>query len=515
MPVSKKPTTTRAAKKAKPSVEAAKPKAPPVTPNKLMQLTKQRSVKSLDRLFIPGATRDIPGYHAGVPEWLIAHGLAVTVYKNWSAKEGDVITVGVLESPGEVRSLAYKTLTKDEAENKSAYYFSLQKTDLRDGTYALVYLVHPRNESGYLISEALLTAIKTTLPAGASSNWPGEGHSEIKFTVSETKVTPANVARGVTVTVKSYPQMHALDKILLKWGGLEIIKPVAGVGQDTEIKVTHAQIIDAGDDLKLLVHLLPVDYVGNTSVPGSATVTVSVDTDETLQDGPAFLTDSPPGFVEMERLNGEPLELECYTPPSIGKQGDFYEIIVRAYPKLGGVVTHRAFKEIQRAGVPVIHPIPYSIVRAGLEGTLEASFALRRVTEPEDIFSRKTSAKVVGFVIYIDAPFFEKYPAHIVDPIPSSLVMVCPWFDWRKPTDELTIVIKHVKPNNEIIMYTDTQIVGSATPSGHPVKRLIYQKDLVQFSGRKADIYFVYRSALIKATAQDINESLRQEVQFG
>ncbi|MFL1417340.1 hypothetical protein ACI77M_14180 [Pseudomonas fildesensis] len=496
------------------SVPANKNAKAGVSSKKTLVLGESKNPKSLDRLFIPGATRDIQGYDAGIPAWLIEYDLRVSVHKNWEAAEGDVIHVGYLKGPGELASLARATLSKEDAENESTYYFSLKKADLPDGTYPLVYAVYFKGGHDYQISTALVTAIKTDLPAGPH-NGPEEGHPKIKFELSEKKITPANIARGVDITVQPYPNMHALDKIHIRWSSLEIIKPIAGVEQITTIKITHADIVEGGDDLSLGVYLMLVDFVGNVSTPGSATVTVSVDTDESKVDGPAMLTNDPEGLIDLERLNGEPLDLECYTSDEVGFIDDLYDITVRSYPKLGGVVVHRGFEKITRAGRPVIHQVPHSIVRAAIEGRMVASFVLRKTAEPYEVYSRQTSAKVVGQVIYIDPPFFEKYEGHVVDPIPSSLVFVCPWYEWRKPTDELTIVILHVKPNQEVIMYSDERVVGTTWPANSPVKRLVEKADLEKFAGLTAQIYFVYRSKQTKASSPNINESRRQDIRFG
>ncbi|TFY87980.1 hypothetical protein DYL59_17125 [Pseudomonas kairouanensis] len=308
--------------------------------------------------------------------------------------------------------------------------------------------------------------------------------------------------------------MHILDKIHFRWGGLEIIKQIKGVGQETVILVTHADIVEAGDSFNLNVDFLVVDFVGNASKRASAPQQVLVDLDKSKVEAPAIMTDDPEGYIDLERLDGHNLELELYTPRSIGLAGDIYDMTFRSYPRLGGVVVHRTFKTIEAPGIPHYVTVPYGVVRSAVGGKAEASFVLRKTAAPYEVFSKKRFAQVVGSIIYIDAPFFEGY-TNEVNPIPSSLVFVCPWFEWRNPTDELTIVIRHEKRNHETLIYSDTRIVGTSWPHGSPVKRLVYKQDLEQFRGLEVEIYFVYRAGQVKASSQDINESLRNHIQFG
>lgn len=509
----KKPQAAALAVKKQPKPKVpAKAKAP-ASSSKTITLKKQKNPKFLDRLFIPGRTQGIEGYHAGIPKWLIQFGLNVTVYRVWPAKPGDIITVGILISPTELRPLKAMQL-KDGEESKTAYYFTFPHDDLPDGIYDFVYTVHYSGTSDYDLSYALKTVIKTDEPGGEDSGFPADGHPNLKFELSDTEVSPPVATRGVTVKVKPYPNMHILDNIHLRWGGLEIIKPIRGVGQETEFKVTHADIVEAGDSFNLSVDFLLVDFVGNTSKRPSAPKQVLVDLDESKVEAPAFMTDDPDGYIDLERLDGNDLKVELYTSRTIGLAGDLYDVTFRSYPKLGGVVVHRTFKTIETAGIPHYVTVPYGVVRSAIGGKAEASFVLRKTAAPYEVFSKKRFAQVMGGIIYIEAPYFEGYTDQ-VNPIPSSLVFVCPWFEWRKPTDELTIVIRHEKQNNETLIYSHTASVGTSWPHGSPVKRLVYKQDLEQFRGLKVEIYFVYRPALLKASSQDINESLRHIIQFG
>jgi len=474
----------------------------------------KKKPKNLDRLIIPGMSQNVPGYDGGVPGWLSSSGLTVRVDKNWAASAGDTIIIADISNPAAIRPLDTKKLVEGE-QLQNVFFRTLSKDVLPDGEYKLGYVVQYSGTKDSDMSAPLHVRIKSDEPGGPDSGYPPSGHPALKFSLSELEIYPPQAARGVVATIEPYPNMHADDTIYLLWGSVMITQKVTGVGQRTEINVSYAQIVEAGDGYDLLVGFHPVDLVGNVSKRRSPDLKVLVDINQSLPDGPGFITNDPVGYIDLERLAGEKLELELYTSSSVGMRGAVYDIMFRAYPPLGGVVVYRAFEEILRAGTPISHFVPYSIVRAAAGGKVEARFTLMRTQEPYEIISKKTSAQVVGSIVRLDAPYFENYPLHEINPIPDSAVVVIPWYEWRRPTDEITLILRFVKSLNDTIVYSETRQVGPSWPNGAPVKRLIYRDALERFKGYKPELYYVYRSAMVRASSADLNESLRQAVQIG
>jgi len=470
--------------------------------------------KILDRLKIPGMSQGVSGYDAGVPAWLLGSGLTVQVDRNWPGAVGDIITVADITHPSLIKPMATKTLRPGE-ETQNSFFLTLPKAGLRDGGIQLGYTVQYGSGSGSDISTALHVLIKTDIPGGDDSGFPADGHPALKFSLSAYEVYPPTAPSGVTATIEPYPNMHAGDIIHLAWAGVSISQQVAGVGRPTEIRVSHEQIIDAGDDYALLVDFYVVDAVGNVSHRRSKYLKVLVDLDSSTPDGPGIITDDPVGYIDLERLAGEELKLELYTDRNTGLVGDLYDFTFRAYPQLGGVIVHRAFAPVVQRGVPVETYVPNSVVRAAAGGRIETRFILRKLQEPFEVPSKKTSAQVLGSIVRLAAPYFENHPDHVLDPIPDSVVVVIPWYEWRKPTDEITVILRFVKTLNDTIVYAEPRVVGSSWPAGSPVKRLIYRKDLEQFEGYTPELYYVYRASGVLASSADLNESLRQVVRIG
>jgi hypothetical protein len=475
----------------------------------LLKLPKNKSPKNLDRLYIPGMSVNVAGYDAGIPEWLFASGVTVQVDKNWDAKPNDVISVGRLLGDNTVQVLATKQLKPGE-EQSNYYFFAMDQKSLPDGPHALVYVVHYEGGPTYDQSYPLVTIVKTDLPAGDDKDQIEPGHSELRFSVSETVIVPANASRGVTVTCRPYPNAHPLDQVILHWGGVVITQITGGALQPTVITVTYQDIVDAGDSDRLSVWFEVIDIVGNISTPGSATLHVSVNLDITKYDGPSIVNGGPPGYVDLEFLNEQRLELQLFTPGNVGVVGDLYDVMYRAYPPKGGVKVIHKFVPIERPGRPHSAFIDYMDVRAAAEGRIETSFVLRKSAAPYELYSKKTSADVKGSIVRLGAPDVEGYPGDHIPDDPEHVIVNIPYYAWRQPTDEIALILRMVVNLNEVIVHIETQTVGASWPDGSPVKRLLYRDALQKFKGYRPELYYVISTGFTRARAIDLNESLRR-----
>ena len=476
----------------------------------LLKLPKNNNPKNLDRLYIPGMSENVKGYDAGIPAWLFASGMTVQVDKNWDAKPNDIITVGRLLDDNTVQVLGIKQLKPGE-EQQSFYYFVMDQDGLDDGPHALVYVVHYEGGSTYDRSYPLLTLVKTDVPAGADNDQIEPGHSELRFSLSETVIVPANAARGVKVTCQPYPNANPSDQIILHWGQVVITQPIGGLIQPTVITVTYQDILDAGDSDRLSVWFEVIDVVGNISTPGSATLYVSVNLDMTKYDGPSLVNAGPPGFIDLEVLNEQPLEVQVITSATEGKEHDTYDVMFRAYPPKGGVKVIHKFTPVQRPGRPQSVFFDYLDVRAAAEGRIETSFVLRKSTEePFERYSKKTYVDVKGSIVRLEAPEVEGYPGDHIGDDPEHVIVSIPYYAWRQPTDEIALILRMVVNLNEVIVHIETQTVGASWPAGSPVKRLLYRDALQKFQGYRPELYYVISTGFTRARAIDLNESLRR-----
>jgi hypothetical protein len=466
----------------------------------------------LPRLSIPGMTNNVDGYDGGIPAWLMRSGLTVRVDNSWFASRGDIISIVLMP---DMTFLAFKQVQAGEEHNNS-YFFSIPREKLMQGEQRLGYVVNYKgSDDDYEASYPLSVLVKTDLPAGEDTDQFEPGHSELKYALSTLEVYPPDAAKGVSVIIQPYPNMHPRDRIYFQCGSLTIVQQVAGVGQATLIVINHAQITKGGDSDGLLVGFYIVDLVGNASTPRSKSTRILVALDSAQRDGPFIQSEDQPGYIDIERLSGANLRIGMYSPATIGRTGDWYVITFKAYPPLGGEVVHRRIETITRAGTATYHEVPYSKVRAAAGGWVEISYELIRADDLVTQISKKTFAEVVGSVVRLEAPYFEKHPEDIAI-IEKSMVVNIPWYDWRKPTDTLTLILRYVKSLNEIILFSVTKPVGTFWSDGQPIQWALNGTDMEPFVGYAPDLYFVYESesASIRARSVDLNESLRRRVQI-
>lgn len=488
---------------------SAKPKAPPSVPY-LLELSEKDNPKNLDRLYIPGMSENVVGYDAGIPAWLFYSGLTVQVDKNWKAAPDDIISVGTLRDSGAMDVLAMKTLAPGE-ENRNFYIFSVDQKYLPDGPRALAYAVKYSGGTDSDRSYPLRVMVKTDLPAGEDKDQIEDGHSALKFSVSEKVIVSGNASRGVTITLQPYPNAYPSDTCIVHWGSSIITAPVVDPLKPTVITVTYQNIVDAGDSDRLIVWLEIVDLVGNISTPGSASEYVSVNLDVTRTDGPALVGAGPVGYVDLEMLNGQDLKVDMHTPSTIGRKGDIYDVMFRAYPPKGGVIVVHRYVPIETAGRPHSAFFDYLDVRAAAGGRIEVSFIVRRTAAPFEVYSKKTHADVRGSIVRLEAPEVEGYPTDQIGDDPEHVVVSIPFYAWRQPTDEISMILRYVKSLNEVIVHIETRVVGPSWPAGAPVKRLIYREQLQQFKGYQPELYYVISGTnFTRARAVDLNESLRR-----
>lgn len=468
--------------------------------------------QQLPRVSIPGMTANVDGYDGGIPAWLIASGLSVRVDNSWVANPDDIISV--VQMP-DMNLLAIKTVQAGEELNNS-YFFSIPPDKLADGELRLGYVVNFKgSKDDYAVSFPLTVLIKTDLPGGVDNEPIEPGHSELTFSLSTLEVYPPDAAKGVTAIIPPYPNMHPKDRIHFQWGNVTIERQVTGVGQATLIIINHAQITEAGNSNGLLVGFYIVDMVGNPSTPRSGYIRVLVALGSSQRDGPFIQSDDVPGYIDIEKLGGANLSIGMHTPANVGRLGDWYVVTFQAYPPLGGEVVHRRIETITRPGTATYHPVPYSKVRAAAGGHVKISYELIRADELNNQTSQSTFAQVMGTVVRLDAPYFEKYPDDVVR-IEKNLVIHIPWYEWRKATDILTLILRYVKSLNEIILYSVTKPVGTFWPDGQPMQWVINGAEIEKFAGYAPDLYFVYESesTSIRARSVDLNESERRRVQI-
>ncbi|WP_421524350.1 hypothetical protein [Pseudomonas yamanorum] len=473
--------------------------------------TSEAKPKFLDQLFIPGMSPGVENYAGGIPLRLLTHGLTVIVYKNWSAKPNDKIQV--VSMPG-LNVLAEKTLMPGE-EADNSFAFAIPDRSLPEGGVTLGYVVHYEGGPDSDTSNPLHVLVKRTVPAGDDKNLIAPGHSELNFKPNYLEIRDFQ-ANLVTVTVDPYPNMDGGDLIALRIGNYDAPRQqVSGVGKQTVISLPRDGIVEAGNGTNRPVSFNVVDLVGNVSWPRSRNISVLIDLDRNTLRAPIIKSDDVAGFIDLERLNGQPLHIELFLYFNEGPAGHTYFVTYRGYPKLGGIVREDKYITIEEPGRAVDFFVPNEKVRACAGGRVEISYELLKSGLPTR-YSKFTTAQVVDAIVRLQAPFFLNHTNHVINPIPKDGGAVeIPWYAWRNPTDKIELILRHVLPgSNQVTLYTDRFTVGNV-PEGIPIRRLIPYKELLRFDRLTPELYYVYEPEQYLNATADIPESDRQVVQIG
>lgn len=469
--------------------------------------------KFLDTLRVPGLSPPFKGYGGGIALWLLERGLTVSVDKNWAARPDDKIQILNILS---MTVLAEKTLQPGE-EVRNSFSFSIDGNDIPEGDLILGYKVLYEGGPSNDLSYPLPVRVKRTLPAGKDLDLINPGHSELKFVLSDTEIREIQAGRGVSVKFQPYPNMDELDYIECQFGSyFPPRQQVAGVGLETEIKLNRDQLIAVGNGSNRLVSWQVVDAVRNVSTPRSRNIPVLVDIGSANFAAPIFEQQNFPGLIDLESLNGRALHMQLFTYPWEGPVGYTYFATYRGYPKLGGVVLHEQYINIEAAGRPHDFFIPNEKVAAVAGGNVEVSYILLDGLERMG-YSKIASSEVQDRLIRLQPPFFVRYPNHVVDPVPSAGAAVeIPTYAWRKPTDKLLLLLRYPIPgSHDLILYDDLFTVGQVA-DGVPIRRLIPHEGLMKFNGLTPELYYVYEPENLQGRAtSSIHESIRQEVQIG
>lgn len=75
--------------------------------------------------------------------------------------------------------------------------------------------------------------------------------------------------------------------------------------------------------------------------------------------------------------------------------------------------------------------------------------------------------------------------------------------------------MRYVRGLNDVVVFSESKLVGDSWPEGAPVQRLIYRQDLERFDGYKPYLYYVVEPRIVEGSTPELNESLRQLVQIG
>ncbi|MCU0072167.1 Ig-like domain-containing protein, partial [Pseudomonas koreensis] len=359
---------------------------------------------------------------------------------------------------------------KDEHLNQRWFFF-VPKGGLLPGLFTCHYVLTRAGETVPDDPSATLTLLlEIDDPAGPDKRPFEPWHSELKKVglpqdVIDNGVTKEWADKGVPMTITPYPKMAVGDIILAMWGSVFLLPHVltqAEVDGTAEIIVMARpeDILTAGDSAAMKIHYDACDLVYNWSEKWSEATSVQVDAGVSRLDA-LIIKEADDGKIILADLDANPVTLQILIKPNdVFTAGDTLLITAVGTPIPGRPPQTFTVEAIVR-NPPYIHEIPlaYEFVKLFAQGTLDASYALRKQDGSPTLYSKRTFATVIGNPSLLPAPTISEVVGNILPALiqAASVVIRYPAI---KNGDFLTLIWLGKKSNGDDYLHEEEHTVS-------------------------------------------------------
>lgn len=351
----------------------------------------------------------------------------------------------------------------DEQLNQRWFFFA-PKDGLLPGLFTCHYVLTRAGETVPDDPSATLTLLlEIDDPAGDDKRPFEPWHSELKKVglpqdVIDNGVTKPWLDTGVPMTIKRYPNIAVGDIILAMWGSVFLLPHVltqAEVDGTVEIVVTARpeDILTAGDSPAMKIHYDVCDLVYNWSVKWSEATTVKVDAGVSRLDA-LIIKEADDGKIILADLDANPVTLQILIKSNdVFTASDTLVITVVGTPIPGRPPQTFSVEAIVR-NPPYLHEIPvaYEFVKLFAQGTLDASYALRKQDGSPTLYSRRTFATVIGNPSLLPAPTINEVVGNIL-PVTVMAASVVVRYPGIRNGDHLTLIWLGKKSNDDAYLH--------------------------------------------------------------
>ncbi|WP_423205122.1 Ig-like domain repeat protein [Pseudomonas kribbensis] len=359
---------------------------------------------------------------------------------------------------------------KDEHLNQRWFFF-VPKDGLVPGLFTCHYVLTRAGETVPDDPSATLTLLlEIDDPAGPDKRPFEPWHSELKKVglpqdVIDNGVTKEWADKGVPMTITPYPKMAVGDIILAMWGSVFLLPHAltqAEVDGTAEIIVMARpeDILTAGDSAAMKIHYDVCDLVYNWSEKWSEATSVQVDAGVSRLDA-LIIKEADDGKIILAGLDANPVTLQILIKPNdVFTAGDTLLITVVGTP-IPGRPPQTFTVEVIVRNPPYIHEIPvaYEFVKLFAQGTLDASYALRKQDGSPTLYSKRTFATVIGNPSLLPAPTISEVVGNILPALiqAASVVIRYPAI---KNGDFLTLIWLGKKSNGDDYLHEEEHTVS-------------------------------------------------------
>ncbi|NYH07453.1 Ig-like domain-containing protein [Pseudomonas moraviensis] len=360
---------------------------------------------------------------------------------------------------------------KDEHLNQRWFFF-VPKDGLLPGLFTCHYVLTRAGETVPDDPSATLTLLlEIDDPAGPDKRPFEPWHSELKKVglpqdVIDNGVTKEWADKGVPMTITPYPKMAVGDIILAMWGSVFLLPHVltqAEVDGTAEIIVMARpeDILTAGDSAAMKIHYDVCDLVYNWSVKWSEATSVPVDAGVSRLDA-LIIKEADDGKIILADLDAKPVTLQILIKANdVFTAGDTLLITVIGTPIPGRPPQTFTVETIVRNPI-YIHEIPvaYEFVKLFAQGTLDASYALRKQDGSPTLYSKRTFATVIGNPSLLPAPKIREVVGNIL-PHGISAASVVIQYSSVASGDVITLIWLGTKLNGDAYVHEQEHTVSS------------------------------------------------------
>ncbi|MFJ2710050.1 Ig-like domain repeat protein [Pseudomonas sp. NPDC087346] len=351
------------------------------------------------------------------------------------------------------------------------WFFFIPKDGLVPGLFTCHYLLTRAGETIPDDPSAKLTLLlEIDDPAGDDKRPFEPWHSELKKIglpqdVIDNGVTRRWLDTGVPMTITRYPNIAVGDIILAMWGSVFLLPHVltqAEVDGTVEIVVMARpeDILTAGDSDEMKIHYDVCDLVYNWSVKWSEAAFVQVDAGVSRLDE-LIIKQADDGKIILADLDANPVTLQILIETDdIFTAGDTLLITVIGTPVPGRPPQTFSVEAIVRTP-PYIHEIPvaYEFVKLFAQGTLDASYALRKQDGSPTLYSRRTFATVIGNPSLLPAPTISEVVGNIL-PLTVMAASVVIRYSGIRDGDHITLIWLGKKSNDDAYLHEEEYTVS-------------------------------------------------------
>jgi hypothetical protein len=227
-------------------------------------------------------------------------------------------------------------------------------------------------------------------------------------------------AKGVPLTIPTYPNIAERDVIQVKWGSAYLSPHEVSAEQaagTTPIVITASQddILAGGDSNSLLLHYEVRDQVWNYAQAWSQSTTVKVDAGAWRLVAP-IIQESFNGVIDLNDLQNNDVIVKILVVSSEFELGDLMTLSWTGTPQIGKPLINTQTKAVENIPSILEFKIPYAEVRAIAMGTADVAYVLNKKNGSPPLSSKRTFAEVVGQVMLIPAPVIREVLGDTLEP---------------------------------------------------------------------------------------------------